>query len=202
MPDAELIQRIRRIYAAIDASEERDLTKLSAVVFDTGRVRGVFQDFSGGAREEEFANIAHSLIHNIANLQDHLKRWAARNGQDKSKVDEAFHASTALQVIQDLSNNDKHGYPPRDGGHSGVCPRLVDPRRILRMTTKAEKGSSVVMTLGPGGVPQVSGSGTAVAIVTGDIVDKDGNTLGDLHAMASEAVARWHKVAKELGAIS
>ena len=201
VPDAELVQRIRRIYAAIGASEERDLSKLSAKVFDTGRVHGVFQDFSGGMSEEEFANIAHSLIHNIANLKDHLKKWAARNGKDKSKVDQAFKESTALQVIQDLSNNDKHGPPTRDAGRSGVSPRLVEPRRILRMTTKGERGSGVAMTFGPGGVPKVSGSGTAVAVVTGDIVDKDGKSIGDLHATASEAVTRWLEVATELGAI-
>jgi hypothetical protein len=199
MANTDLTHRIRRIYAAIDAVEERDLSKLVAKLINSGQVIGFYQNFSGGLRDEDLANIAHSLIHNIANLQDHLRRWAAHNGRDKTKVDDAFKNSPVLQVIKDLSNNDKHGYLPRGGGHSGNAPQIVKIRRQLQMTTKAEKGASVTVTLDPRGVPQVSGLGTAKAIITADIMDRNGNLIGDLYEVALQAIQSWEQVAKDFG---
>ena len=101
----------------------------------------------------------------------------------------------------DLSNNDKHGYPPREGGRSRRSPKLANPRRILRMATGGEKGSVVAMTLAPDGTPQVSGTGSAKAIVTGEVVDDKGVHIGDLYDLASRAVEDWARVVEQLGAL-
>ena len=192
--DNELIHRIRRIYAAISAAEEADFSKLKATIIKTDKHIAFYQDFRGGLSNEELSNLAHSVIHNIANLRDHLRRWAARNGRDRNKVDEAVNRSLALQIIKDLSNNDKHGYPPRGGGHSGQSPRLVGVERVFRLITKPESGSYVTMTLGHDGAPKVSGSGSAKAVITGDVVDEDNNTIGYLHEIAVEAVEAWERL--------
>jgi hypothetical protein len=185
MADDELTLRVRRLYAAIGAIVETDITKFVAQpIRDEHRV-GFYQDWSGGLSEEEIANAAHSLIHNIAHLQNHLKKWAAANGRDKSQVDATFKDSQALQVIKDLSNNDKHGYPPRDGGNSGRSPRIAKIRRILQLKTQAKKGSFVGIALTPQGIPQVSGDGTVKVIISGDVVDKDSNRIGEFYDIAS-----------------
>ena len=198
--NSEIDERLRRIYQAVSDAEEQDMAKLPGQVY-TARSggRGVMQDFSGGLSEEALSNLAHSLIHNIANLADHLRRWAKKNGRDRGRVDEALKASFELRVLLDLSNNDKHGYPPRDGGHSGRQPRLLNPRRILRLTTGAVKGSGVSMTLGRAGEPVIRGSGSAKAIVTGEIVDGDGKAIGGLYDIAEEAVADWEVLLLEYG---
>jgi len=189
------------MYAAVAASEEPDLSKLPARVIRTDRILGVYQDFSGGLKDEEIANLAYSLIQNIANLEDHLRGWAVRNGKDKSLVDQAFKASFALQVIKDLSNNDKHGYPRRGKGYSRRSPKLVNPRRILRMTTGEKKGSAVALTMAPDGTPRKLGSGSAKAIVTGEVVDDRDVNIGDLHDLASKAVDDWVRALERLGAL-
>lgn len=201
MATDSLAHRIKRIYAAIDALQELDLSKLPARMVRGPRVIGIMQDFSGGLSPEDMANIAHTAIHNIANLQDHLRRWAAHNGRDKSRVDVAFNSSQPLKIIKDLSNNDKHGYPPRGRGHSGVAPRALDIRRVMRLTTGAEAGSRVVMTLGRVGVPKVSATkgGGARGIVTGEVVDKDGNAIGDLYDIEAKAVEAWEELLRDLG---
>ena len=191
-------ERLRRIYQAISDAEEEDMSKLPGEVY-SGDVVGVSQDFSAGVSEETFANLAHAMIHNISNLADHLRRWAKKNGKDKTRVDEALKASFELRVLLDLSNNDKHGYPPRDGGHSGRLPRLLNPRRILRLTTGAVKGSGVSMTLGKAGEPVIRGSGSAKAIVTGEIVDGDGEAIGGLYDIVEKAVADWEVLLLEYG---
>lgn len=197
--DDAIRQRISRIYAAIGSIEEADPRKLKATVIQTEKVYGVFQDFRGGLSADELYNQAHAVIHNIANLRDNLRRWAANNGHDKDKVDTAVNNSFELQVIQDLSNNDKHGYPPRDGGHSKQSPQLIDVNRVMRLQTQAKKGSMVAMTLGPGGIPKFHGDGTAKAVVTGEVVDNGNGRIGDLYEIAIKAVDAWERLLAEFG---
>lgn len=113
--------------------------------------------------------------------------------------DTAFNGSQELKVIQDLSNNDKHGYPPRDGGFSGKSPRFDDIHSTMKMTTKAQKGSFVTLTFTKQGSALVSGDGTAKVIITGNILDKDGNNMGDLHKTALEALRVWELLLRDFG---
>jgi len=200
--DDAILQRISRIYAAIGAIEEDDPNKLKATVIQTDKIKAVLQDFRGGFSDDELSNQAHSVIHNIANLGDHMRRWASHHGQDKNKVDQTVDNCLELQLIKDLSNNDKHGYPPRDGGHSGKCPQLVEINRVMRLQTQAKKGSMVGMTLGAGGVPKFIGDGTAKAVVTGDVVDNDNNRIGDLYEIANKAVKAWENLLVDFGLIA
>lgn len=197
----ELLTRIRRIYAAIEASHESDMSKLPSQVVRSDRFVGVHQDFSGGMSEEDMSNAAHTVIHNIANLRDHLRRWAARNGKDKAKVDAAFAASVPLRIIQDLSNNDKHG-PARDGGNSGLAPALTEIRRVMKLTPRAQKGSCVVMFMGMDGKSQIHGDGSATAVVTGEVIDKDGSHLGELFDIEQRAVQAWESLLTDLGVVA
>jgi len=190
--------RLRRIYAAINATKEFDMARLPARVFRSEKAVGVFQNFAGDMTEPEMANAAHSVIHNIANLHDHLKRWVATGGSDKAIIDRAFDSSIDLRIIKDLSNNDKHGYPPRDRGHSGRSPKLTNIRGQMRLTAKGG-GGWVTMMLGSGGVPKISGDGTAVAVITGDVVDEDGSMIGDLFEIEVHATAAWEFLLKDLG---
>jgi len=114
-------------------------------------------------------------------------------------VDVAFKSSQELKIIKDLSNNDRHGYDPKKRGNSGKSPRVDKINTIMQMTTKPEKGSFVSLTLNRQGIPQIAGSGTAKVIITGDILDKDGNKIGDLHKTALEAVKVWESVLGSFG---
>ena len=64
----------------------------------------------------------------------------------------------------------------------------------MQMTAKARKGSIVSLTVDRQGAPRVAGSGTAKAVVTGDILDRDGNKIGDLRETMLEAVEAWESV--------
>ena len=199
MANDDLNLKVQRLYAAIGAVEETDISKLRPKVIDDGHQIGFYQDWSGERSNAELSNIAYSLISNIANLKDNLKKWAANNGKDKAQVDDAFNNSEALKIIQDLSNNDKHGYPPRNGGHSGKSPKVEKINSIMQMTTKAERGSPVGLTFTPQGFPIILGNGTAKVIISCDIMDRDGNKIGDLHKTALEAVKVWENVLGDLG---
>jgi hypothetical protein len=195
----EILQRISCIYAAIDRIEENDLKKLKGKFAHTNKINFFEQDFRGDFSDEDLYNYAHIVIHNIANLQDHLKRWAKSNNRDKAKVDETFNDSLDLKIVKDLSNNDKHGYPPRNNGYSRKCPKLININRIMEMKTQPKKGSSVVMTFRADGTPKISGNGTAKAVITGEVVDNTNNPIGDLHDIAIKAVKTWEELLVDFG---
>lgn len=194
----ELVARVRRIYAAIDAVQEFDLGKVPATVISTPRLRAVMQDFGGGMSEEAIANAATILIYNISNLRDHLKRWVENNGEDAGKVDAAFAGSLELRILKDLSNNDRHG-PPDRPGNSMLWPWLQEINRVMRLAPRPVKGSVVALTIGPDGRPKVLGDGSASVVITGQVVDKDGKVLGDLFSMELKAVQAWETLLAEYG---
>jgi len=198
--NTELQQRIHRIYSAIEAVEETDPNKLKATVITTDKIKMVFQNFRDGLSDEKLYNIVYMLIYNITNLPGHLKKWAKHNGKDVKKIDMAFSKSLELKIISDLSNNDKHGYPPRNGkSQSGKCPQLVNIDRVMQLKTQAKKGSIIRMTLDAGGTPKFSGDGTAKAIITGDVVDNKNNRIGDLYAIATKAVEACEQLLADFG---
>ena len=163
------------------------MAQLPAKLIRDERVIAIFQDFAGTSSAHDLANLAYTVIHNIANLRDHLRRWAGRHGHNKVRIDTVFRGSDPLKTVQDLSNNDKHGYPPRNGGYSGVAPRLTDLRREMRLSTQPQEGSTVVMTLDSRGEPKISGDGTGRAVITAEVVDRHGARLGDLFEIEQQA---------------
>lgn len=199
MVNDDLTSKLQCLYAAIGATEETDVSKFMPKVINDGSRVGFYQDWSGGRSDGELANTAIMLIYNIANLRDLLKKWCVRNGKDKTKVEDAFKSSQELKIIYDLSNNDRHGYDPKKRGNSGKSPRVDRITSIMQMTTNPEKGFSISLTLNRQGVPQIAGSGTAKVIITGDILDRAGNKIGDLHETALEAVKIWESVLGDFG---
>ena len=197
MIDDDLISRVQRLHAAIGATEETDVSKFMPTVISDGKRVGFYQDWSGGRSNAELTNAMHILIYNIANLKDLLKKWVVHNGKAKTKVDDAFKRSSALKIIKDLSNNDRHGYDPKKRGNSGKSPRVDNINTVMQMTPKPEKGSSMSLTFNHQGIPRTAGSGTAKVIITGDILDRDGNKIGDLHKTVLEAIKAWESVLDE-----
>lgn len=106
MTHDDLISRVQRLYTAIEATEETDISKFMPTIISDGKRIGFYQDWGGGRSDAELANTTHMLIYNIANLKDLLKKWAVHNGKDKTKVDDAFKSSLLLKIIKDLSNNE------------------------------------------------------------------------------------------------
>ncbi len=167
----DLQDRVRRIYAALGETVEEEVSTLKPRVIVRGSSTEVFQDFRGGLTEEQIINVAHTAIHHIAHLGDHLRKWAKRHDLDPKRVDDTVASSLDLKVIIDLSNVDKHGYPPRDRGLSGKALRLVDVDRVMRISSGPDPDSGAVVVMTPTPVPQVHGSGSVDVVVTGKVID-------------------------------
>ncbi len=197
MMNGAVSERVKRIYAALGETVEGDLTAIPPIVdLDEGGIR-VWQDFTDGLSDAELENLLYSLIYNIAHLKDHARRACKNLKIDPGQVD-AIVRDESLRIVTDLSNNDKHGYPPRDGGHSGKSPQIKKTERYLRMTTSGEPGSVTTVTYCPGGMKS-TGDGSADVIITADVVDADDVKIGDAHELCVKALKVWESALKELG---
>lgn len=201
MTQDDLLNRLRRIYATLNAIVVFDMTKLTAKYLQCGTFVGIYQDFRGGLSSEEMANFIHSVNHNIASLKDHLKKWARAHGKDVGKIDGAMKNSLDLRLIYDLWDVDKHGGARRDGGYSGLTPWIKDIDRVMRLQTQAKAGAAVTMTLGPDGVPVIRGDGSGLAVITADVVDPAGKVIGDLFEIQERAVKAWEALLNDYGVL-
>jgi hypothetical protein len=190
--DSELLDRIRRLYSSIEQVFDRDFSKFSASHETRADSILIRQDFSAGASEADLSNAIHTTIHNVASFHDHLQKWGDRHRVSGDKIHDFLKASFAFCVIRDLWNNDKHGWPPTKGkGWSRKAPRLTNIHRACRLQTGTGENSSVTMTLGANGVPRIqsTGSGSAVVVLTGDVVDETGNKICDANELIEDAVS-------------
>ena len=194
----QLAFRLRRIHAAIAETVETDISKFPATIGKNERMIFMLQDFRGGLSEEQLVNLAFSLIHNVFNLRDHLSKWAKAHGESDQRVWDSFKGSMPLKIIADLSNAEKHGYPLGRPSWSDRDPKLGRVTRTLQLTAKPGAGW-FLFTLGKGGQPKTVGKGEAKVALTADVLDRDGNRIGDLLEIAEQAVGDWEKLLAELG---
>lgn len=203
--DDDLIFRVERLYAAVAATEEPDLTRLKPKMVIQSGMRGFHQDFAGGLNRAQIANLGEGLIYSIAHFGAHLQKWLQDRAGTRREAQKAAHVvrrvrdgSFELRIMMDLADIDKHAFAARRS-HSGKFPRLENVRRCLQLTTRPVKGSVVAVVFTPQGIPVPMGDGTAMVVVTGDILDKSGATIGDLHTMAKAAVHAWEVALAEVG---
>ena len=57
------------------------------------------------------------------------------------------------------------------------------------------------MTVGPDGVPKIGGDGTGCAVITADVIDEAGNTIGDLFNIEQQAVEAWETLLRDFGVL-
>jgi len=194
----DIRHRIERLYAAVGATIDEELNKFPPTIAVTDREIFIRQDFTGGLTEAQISNIGFTAIHLLAHLVDHLRGWAKRNGRSKAEVDSTVDNCFAISTLIDLSNRDKHGAPTHDAGRTGKAPRIDRMRRVMSLSTGPEKGSAVRVQITPSG-PNVSGSGSAAVVVTGEIVASDNTRLGDLRSFLLEALAAWEALLARWG---
>lgn len=189
-----LDKKIRKMHAAL-AGLATD--NLSTIKPQFGEENGDYYtrvDFNQDADEIALANAATLLITNIASMKDHLKVWCTKQGV-------AFHGDAlinnnrAVALIHDLWNIDKHAEldrPPR----SGHTPKLQDLQTNLVISAGTEAGSGAFFSMDPrtGKITSgTSGGGTVQLALVAQVINENGNILGDFTNICTEAVDEWEK---------
>ena len=149
--------------------------------------------------DAEIENRAHQLIHNIANCTEILARWANDRGQATTPIDRALAKSVPLQLMKDLSNNDKHGYPLRFS-RSGRSPRLANVKRVAGLRSGPDNGgASLMMPIYGPNAGKLVGSGDVSVFITGEIVDDGDGKVADLRETQLEAIGALEEAARTMG---
>lgn len=200
--DDELKSRIRRLYAAVGEIATDDIAQFRPVTGRVGNMQFMYGDFRGGLNDEQLSNIAHIAIGNVANLRNHLYAWAGRKGLDVAPITDAVRQSVALQILIDLANNERHGYPPRPGqSQSGRNPRLSEVNRVLSISSGSEPNSGAFVAFAPMPTAQVVGSGSARVVITGTIVDDTGAFIAQLDSILEDGTKAWEILFPTLGLV-
>jgi hypothetical protein len=187
----DLTQRLERVYAAIGETMTREPEKLQPSIT---REPGVIRiSFDGGLSPAQLENAAMQAVFHVAHLRDHLRGWAKAHNHKPSLVDDAVDQSLALKVVLDLANRDKHGGSPRNGGFSGLFPKLTDVRRCVRLTGGSEP-PAIDFPLSASGKYTPGIHGDAAAIISGDVLDKNGKQIGDLNQFLLEGLSVFERL--------
>ncbi|NQV05746.1 hypothetical protein HQ535_04275 [bacterium] len=178
-----------RINAALGATRTEDLTKVAPTESVSGGFREVKVDFTSAFSQTEIENMLASLIGNIASMRDHARRAFKDAGIDPDEAD-AIADEPSNAIVRDLFDREKHGGKSRSGGYSGLDPKLTKQVSFLRMS-----GGCVV--IGP--ELQKVGAGHACIAVDAEVIDADGNRVGELTAICEAALTAWEDGLTRLG---
>jgi flagellar hook protein FlgE len=195
-----LDRKIRQMHAALTELATDDLSMIKPQFGEEDGSYYTKVDFNQDADEIALANAASLLITNIASMKDHLKVWCTRQGV-------AFHGDTlinsnqAVALIHDLWNIDKHAELNKPS-RSGHTPKLQGLRKCLTLSTGTASGAVAFCSLNPrtGKITTgTSGDASVQLALVAQIIDENGNILGDFTNICTQAVDEWAKAMSSAG---
>jgi hypothetical protein len=190
----DILACLRRIYAAIGLSTQKDLSSISIVPAEG--LDGVRTDFQGKLTDDEMNVLIRTSLHQIASFKDPCKTWFGKNGQDSNLVEDCVNSSRELAIIVDLDNFLKHGEDkPGKLGRTGLFPALLGIRRVMQ--TKAMPGTRASVSMDSTGL---TAAGDVSLVLFAQVVNrKTGDVLGVLPMMQQMAVRAWEDLLKYHG---
>ena len=139
------------------------------------------------------------ILHNLSSIKDHLKNCLAKKGIDPKIVETEIDNSLHLQVLIDLVNQEKHGYPLTKTNRSNKNPIIKDISQALTFRNVEMDGSSSTFSFSSDGTITTDGKST-IAIVA-DIFDDKNNKLFDLDELVETCYTKFENLAKANGCI-
>lgn len=189
----DITTRIKRLYASIDfiyTDEVISNTKIERKIDDNSfHMRVSF----GSSSEDENMGKVMNVIHNLANLKDNLKNKLSSMQLDPRLVETEIDNSFYLQLIIDLSNQDKHGYPLTKRSRSLKSPLIRKIRSFLRSSVDLDNNSAGILGFPSG---QVFLAGYNKIVIDAEITDENGNLLCSLDDLITQATAQWENFIK------
>ncbi len=194
----ELGDRLRQLRAVFEDVAQRDVQDAHASqVQETATARVAVFDLRDGRSDALIARDAAGLTFLLASFGAYIVNWAIQNGhhkdQAKARVEKAVGESRALRILIDLANRDKHPGKGRDGGRSGLHPRVG----FVTRQVSAPPGAGFTVTADGKFTP--AGKPGAVIAANAPIHARNGDFLGHLNSLHSEALDAWESLMDEYG---
>lgn len=177
----DIKSRLERILKSLNGRFNEDIDR--KVKYNTihEETNTIISTTLGSLNESEILNKIILILHNLANLKDHLKNNFNTKGIKKQKVEDEINNSIHLKVLIDLVNQEKHGYPLTKSKRSNKDPLISNPRQSLGINHSAD-GTFVAFDFN--GTYSVTG-GEGILIIDADILDAEKNFLFSLDELVN-----------------
>lgn len=182
--------RLKRIYASIDRKNRYGGEVLSGMHTDKiEEPSGKSMITVSFGNDTEALNQIHEVISNLANLKDCLKDRMVEQGKEEKLIEEDIDRSPALQLVLDLSNQEKHGYPLKRHRRSKKDPQIKNIRFGM---SPSNKPNNVTYSASDG-----SSALNVMVSIHADIVDCNGIHLYAFDKLVEQAIADWELTIKK-----
>lgn len=185
----DIQKRLQKLYSSIGEQYLYHDDALDTFHSEQSDEGWVMFSFFNPKDEPKLLNQINNIIANLANIKDCLKRILRNSRQDENVIENEINNSTHLQLILDLANQEKHGYPLEKIRRSKKDPLIKNVGRLL---TPSNKPDNITIRRSDG-----SAIKNMMAITTADITDGQGNLLCRLDFLIENALNDWDIIIKK-----
>jgi hypothetical protein len=174
----DLNSRLERIYISINTKLEDGTAEYLRFNRETG---------SFSSNPNQVLEKILSIVSNLSNLKDHLKKAATSKGVDKNLIEKEIENYLPLKLIIDINNAEKHGYPVTSK-RSNLDPKIVNVSSGLKVV--GDEATSI--SIHPDG--RIEQSGNVETILDADIVDFHNNKICKFSELRIKSIDAWEKI--------
>ena len=100
-----------------------------------------FSIISGNDHEETIINKIFIILYNLSSLKDHLKNHLKGKNINPQIIEDEINNSLHLQILIDIVNQEKHGYPLKKSNRSNKNPIIKHAMQMINFTSNSEPGA-------------------------------------------------------------
>lgn len=189
----DISQRLKRTLSSLNARFDDDITKHINVRRELTEESWSVSMTVGDDDEPTMFNKIFTILYNLASLKDHLKNCFTKQGINPKIVEQEIDNSLHLQVLIDIVNQEKHGYPLTKSNRSGKNPLISSPWQALTLSV-TEPGEVASISFDLNGELNISGSSKVQIVAT--ITDGQNNVLFSLDELVESCYEKWENLAK------
>ena len=205
----DIESRLKRVRASIESVSTQDHAKLVSFLEEEGNRPGYSSVVVhlGPRNDDDKWALVENVITALARLKDNLKNRMISLGHNGQLVEDEINDSLVLQLITDLDNAFKHGYPTRSS-RSGKNPKLTNLTSGIRVygSSSSEETAEQILS------DYQNGTVTSGAVITFDfenntqsykaadntrlvidaeVVDENINYIVELNDMIEDSILKW-----------
>ena len=185
-------ERLEKTLASFNARYDPNVLKSINITFENTDAGHSTTVKFGNDDPQTITNKIFIILYNLSSLKDHLKNCLKNNGHDPNIVEQEINNSIHLQVLIDLVNQEKHGYPLTKSNRSGKNPLIKNPSQFLLLRTDTTAGSTASFTFSRNG-PILHGNNSIM--IDAEIHDDKGNLLFLLDELIDTCFSKWNQIA-------